>query len=77
MGFEFNVRILGSILGIVIAAVGGVIAYRALFLEPTAAVVITDTEVRELPDTLRVVGGLALLAIGAIVAILSLRRRRS
>ncbi|HKY27879.1 MAG TPA: hypothetical protein VJM12_08035 [Pyrinomonadaceae bacterium] len=70
-------RILGSILGIVIAAVGGVIAYRALFLEPTAAVVITDTEVRELPDTLRVVGGLALLAIGAIVAILSLRRRRS
>ena len=77
MGLDFTVRILGAILGIVIAAVGGVIAYRALFLEPTAAVVITEREVRELPDTVRVVAGLALLAIGAIVAFLSLRRRRS
>lgn len=70
-------RILLCILGIVIAAVGGVIAYRAYFLEPTSAIVITETEVRELPDTLRIVAGLALLAIGAIVAFLSLRRRRS
>jgi hypothetical protein len=72
-----EMRILTSILGIVIAAVGGVVAYRALFLEPSSAVVITETQVRELPDTLRVVGGIALLAVGAIVAFLSLRRRRS
>jgi len=70
------VRILGIILGIVIAAIGGVIAYRSLFLEPTAAVVITETEVRELPNTVRVVGGIALLAIGTALAFLAARRRR-
>lgn len=69
-------RILGIILGIVIAAIGGVIAYRSLFLEPTAAVVITETEVRELPNTVRVVGGIALLAIGTALAFLAARRRR-
>jgi ABC-type enterochelin transport system permease subunit len=69
------VRIIGIIFGVVIAAIGGVIAYRALFLEPTSAVVITETEVRELPNTARVVGGVALLAIGAIVAFLAARRR--
>lgn len=68
-------RILGIILGIVIAAIGGVIAYRSLFLEPSAAVVITETEVRELPNTARVVGGMALLAIGAALAFLAARRR--
>lgn len=70
-------RIIPFILGIVVAAIGGVIAYRALFLEPTAAVVITNTEVRELPNTFRIVGGLALLAIGAVIAFLALRRRSS
>ena len=68
-------RILGIILGIVIATIGGVIAYRSLFLEPTAAVVITETEVRELPNTVRVVGGIALLAVGSALAFLAARRR--
>jgi multidrug efflux pump subunit AcrA (membrane-fusion protein) len=71
------VRIIATILGIVVAACGGVIAYRAIFLEPTAAVVITETEVRELPNTFRVAGGIALLAMGAIVAFFALRRRNS
>ena len=44
------------IFGIVVAAFGGVISYRALFLEPSAAVVITNTEIRELPNYTRVVG---------------------
>ncbi len=69
-------RIIGIIFGIVIAAIGGVIAYRALFLEPSSAVVITETEVRELPNTFRVVGGMAILAIGAIVAFLAARIRK-
>jgi hypothetical protein len=56
------------IFGIVVAAVGGVIAYRALFLEPSAAVVITNTEIRELPDYTRVIGGTVLLIAGAAVA---------
>ncbi len=68
-------RIIGIIFGIVIAALGGVVAYRALYLEPSSAVVITETEVRELPNTFRVVGGIAMLAIGAALAFLSSRRR--
>jgi hypothetical protein len=69
-------RIIGIIFGIIIAAIGGVIVYRALFLEPSAAVVITETEVRELPNTARVVGGMAMLATGAIVAFLAARKRK-
>lgn len=69
-------KIIAIIFGIVIAAVGGVIAYRALYLEPSSAVVITETEVRELPNTARVVGGIAMLAIGAMVAFLAARRRK-
>ena len=70
-----SVRFIGIIFGIVIAAIGGVIAYRALFLEPSSAVVITETDIREVPNTARVVGGVALLAIGAALAFISARRR--
>ena len=68
-------RLIVIILGILIAAFGGAIAYRALFLEPTAAVVNTNTEVRELPNTLRVGGGIALLVTGASLAFFAGRRR--
>jgi len=71
-----RLRIIAIILGITVAALGGVIAYRALFLEPTSAVVITNAAVRELPDTFRVVGGVAMLAIGASLAFLAGRKRR-
>ncbi len=63
------------IIGIVLAAVGGVIAYRAFFLEPAAAVVISNTGVRELPNTFRVVGGLVLLIVGALVAFTAASRK--
>ena len=63
------------IVGIMLAAIGGVIAYRALFLEPSAAIVITNTEVRQLPNYTRIVGGTALLLVGATVAFLAARKR--
>ncbi len=69
-------RAIAIILGIVLAAVGGVIAYRAYFLEPSAAVVISNTGVRELPDTFRVIGGLILLILGAAMAFIAARRKR-
>jgi hypothetical protein len=69
------VRIIGLITGIAIAATGGVIAYRALFLEPSAAVVVTNTEVREVPDTLRVVGGIMMLVAGMALAFFAARRK--
>jgi len=66
------------IFGIVLAAVGGVIAYRAFFLEPSTAVVISNEGVRELPNTARAVGGVALLIVGAAIAFMAaLRKPRS
>ena len=59
------------IFGIILGAIGGVIAYRAFFLEPTAAIVISNEGVRELPNTFRVVGGLALLTVGALLAFMA------
>ena len=64
------------ILGIVVAAVGGVMVYRALFLEPSAAVVITNTEIRELPNYTRVVGGIVLLIAGAAIAFFATIRKK-
>ena len=52
-------RAVAIILGIVVAAIGGVIAYRAYFLEPTAVVIISERGVRELPDTYRTIEGIA------------------
>jgi len=63
------------VVGIVIAAIGGVIAYRAFFLEPSAAGVISSEGVRELPDTFRVVGGIVLLIVGAAIAFTAALRR--
>lgn len=69
-------RTFAIILGIVIAAVGGVIAYRAYFLEPSAAVVISNRGVSEIPNTYRTIEGLALLVIGAVMAFFAARRKR-
>jgi hypothetical protein len=69
------VRIIGLITGIVITAVGGVIAYRALFLEPSAAVVVTNTDIREVPNTLRVTGGTIMLIAGMALAFFAARRK--
>ena len=64
------------IFGVVIAAVGGVIAYRAYYLEPRAAVVITNTDVRELPDYFRVITGIVLLIVGAAIAYTAALRKK-
>ncbi len=68
-------RAIAIFLGIVLAAVGGVIFYRAYFLEPSAAVIISERGVRELPDTYRTIEGLALLIFGAAMAFFAARRR--
>jgi hypothetical protein len=69
------VRISLIIVGIVLAAIGGVVAYRAFFIEPDAAIVITDSGVREVPNIARAVGGLVLLVAGATLAFFAARRR--
>lgn len=69
-------RVVILLLGILVASAGGVMAYRALFVEPHAAVVITEKSVRELPDLARAAGGLVLLFAGAAAAIFAALRRR-
>lgn len=68
-------KVVGIIIGLLVAAAGGVIAYRALFLEPSAGIVITETDVREVPNTLRVVSGIILLILGAGLAFFAARRK--
>ena len=70
-------RILALIVGLMIAAAGGAILYRALFLEPSTTVVITETNVREFPNAWRVAGGSILLILGAGLAFLAARRKRT
>ena len=69
-------RLFLIIFGILLAAVGGVLAYRSYFVEPSAAVVITETTVRELPNMARVAVGLLLLAAGATLALFAALRRQ-
>ena len=69
-------RLFLIIFGILLAAVGGVLDYRSYFVEPCAAVVITDTTVRELPNMARVAVGLLLLAAGATLALFAALRRQ-
>ena len=69
-------RVALVIFGVVLAAAGGVLAYRSYFVEPSAAVVITDTAVREVPNMARVAVGLLLLAAGAALALSAALRRK-
>ena len=71
-----TLRVALIIFGIVIAAAGGVLAYRSFFVEPHAAVVISDAGVREVPNMARVAGGAALLAAGTALALFAALRRR-
>ena len=69
-------KVILVILGILLAATGCVIFYRAMFLEPPTAVVITNTDVREVPNTMRMIGGVALFVAGTTIAFLATRRKR-
>jgi len=59
-----------------LATVGGVITYRALYVEPKSAVVITDTDIRELPNYTRVVGGALLFVAGTALALFAATRKK-
>lgn len=63
------------ILGILLATAGGVITYRALYVEPKSAVVITESEVRELPNYTRVISGALLFVGGSALALYAAVRR--
>lgn len=63
------------IVGVLLATVGGVITYRALYVEPRSAVIITETEIRNLPNYARVVGGALLFVGGTVLALFAATRK--
>jgi predicted outer membrane lipoprotein len=69
------VKSLLLILGMLLATAGGVITYRALYLEPRSAVIITETDVRHVPNYARVVGGALLFVGGTAMALYAAMRR--
>jgi hypothetical protein len=70
-------KIVALILGLAVAAWGGVIMYRALFLEPGATAIInTGTgAVHEYPNLARVTVGLIMFIIGSCIAFYAARRK--
>ncbi len=63
------------IVGIIVATAGGVITYRALYVEPRSAVVISETGIRRLPNQGSVIGGALLFIGGSALAIYAATRR--
>lgn len=63
------------IVGILVATAGGVITYRALYVEPKSAVIITESEIRELPNYTRVITGALLFVGGSALALYSAVRK--
>jgi len=70
------VKALLLIVGILLATAGGVITYRALYVEPKSAVVITDSGIRQIPDQARVVGGALLFVGGSALALFAATRKK-
>ncbi len=70
-----KVKTLLLIVGILVATAGGVITYRALYVEPKTAVVITETGIRQLPNQARVVGGALLFVGGSALALYAATRK--
>jgi hypothetical protein len=63
------------IVGILLATAGGVITYRALYVEPKSAVVITESEIRQIPNQARVVGGALMFVGGSALALYAAIRK--
>ena len=68
-------KVLMLIVGMLVATAGGVITYRTLYVEPKSAVVVTETEIRQIPNQARVVGGALLFVGGAALALYGALRK--
>ncbi|OLE54880.1 MAG: hypothetical protein AUG51_05940 [Acidobacteria bacterium 13_1_20CM_3_53_8] len=70
-------RIVALIIGLAVAAWGGVIVYRALFIEPSATAIINESTgaIHQYPNMLRVTSGLIMLLCGACAAFFAARRK--
>ena len=70
-------KVIALIVGLAIATWGGVIAYRALFMEPAGAAVVNTATgaVHQYPNLLRAASGIIMLVCGACAAFFAARRR--
>lgn len=68
-------KILLLIAGLVLATAGGVITYRALYVDPKSGVVITESGTREIPNQGRVVGGALMFVGGTALALFAATRK--
>jgi hypothetical protein len=68
-------KVIMLIVGMLVATAGGVITYRALYLEPKSVVVISDGDMRELPNYTRVISGALLFVGGSALALYSAVRK--
>jgi hypothetical protein len=69
------VKVLLIIVGILVATAGGVITYRALYVEPKSGVVITESGTREIPNQARVIGGALMFVGGTALALFAATRK--
>ena len=63
------------IVGILVATAGGVITYRALYLEPKSTVISDDGNITQVPNYTRVIGGALLFVGGSALALYSVARK--
>ena len=70
-----NVKTLLLIIGIIVATAGGVITYRALYVEPKSALITETGVVRQIPNQARVVGGALLFVGGSALALYAATRK--
>ncbi len=63
------------IIGILLATAGGVITYRTLYVEPKSAVIITESDIRELPNYTRLIGGVLMFVGGSALALYAAARK--
>ena len=68
-------KVLLLIIGIIVATAGGVMTYRALYLEPKSAVISETGSIREIPNQARVVGGALLFVGGSALALYAATRK--
>jgi hypothetical protein len=69
-------KVITFIAGLIIAAAGGVITYRALFVHPSPDFIITTTgAIHEVQNWWKAAGGILMLIVGASLAFLAGRRR--
>jgi hypothetical protein len=70
-------KVIALIIGIAVAAWGGVILFRALFLDPSGTAVINESTgaIRQYPNLSHVIIGTVMLIGGACTAFFASRRK--